>query len=59
MYDFIDKKWSEIAKYMFQYDNTLPKFKENEVAEKIRNFYFPNGETVDASQYNEITKVGW
>lgn len=42
---------------MFQYDEILPESKETEIAQKIRNFYLPNGQIVDETSFGEITKV--
>lgn len=53
----INNNWEQLAKYLNQYDETLPESKEKEIAERIRDFYFPNGQVIDKSQLEPITKV--
>lgn len=52
-----DKNWEHLSKYLHQYDETLPETKEQEIAKRIRNFYFSNGEAFDESQMEQLTKV--
>lgn len=57
LYDKIDKNFINEAKFLHQYDETLPPYKEREIAQKIRDFYFPDGQKIDMSNYDKITKV--
>ena len=35
----LDENWNNIAPFLLDYNNTLPKYQHNKVSQKIRNFY--------------------
>lgn len=56
-YDKIDENFIRYSKFFNQYDETLPPYKEREIAQKIRDFYIPHGQKIDKSKLDQIPKV--
>lgn len=55
--EMVDKNWTSLSKVFFQYMDTIPDSKETEIAERIRDFYFPGGQTIDNTKLEQLTQV--
>lgn len=53
----INERWDQIARHLLLFNETGPERKMVDVSKKIREFYFPNGQKIDKTQYENLTTV--
>ncbi|KAJ8933691.1 hypothetical protein NQ318_008410 [Aromia moschata] len=53
----LDTDWVEFAHYFLDYNDTLPKYRRENVANKIKDFYLGPGEHINKENFNKTAQM--